>query len=298
MENLAPIVLFVYNRVEHTKQTVEALLQNDLAEESDLYIYSDGPKDGEERKVERIREYIRTIKGFRNVYIKEREKNWGLAHSIIAGVTEVIDIHGKIIVLEDDLICAKSFLRYMNGGLDKYKSEKKVFSVTGFSFLSSGESKRIPDTYFLSLTSSWTWATWKDRWQYFDEEAKGYGELRWNYKLRKKFNYDNTYDYYLMIKNQMRKNTVWTKLLGKKPIDSWAIRWYWSVFKQGGLTLYPRETLVINEGFDGSGTHCDASGDKQFVRENFGVEKYDMVYEDVIEEKKWIRERVKKALKR
>lgn len=297
MEKLSPVVLFVYNRIEHTKRTIEALLRNDLASESELYIYSDGPKEGEQGKVEGVREYIRTIKGFKNVYIQEHEKNWGLAGSIIAGVTEVLQIHEKIIVLEDDLVCAEGFLRFMNEALDKYESEKKVFSITGYSFFSSADAKKIPDTYFLALTSSWSWATWKDRWQYFDSKATGYMQMRWNRRLRKAFNYDDTYNYYSMIRNQMKRSSWLTRVTGKTKTDSWAIRWYWSVFRLGGVTLYPRESFVINEGFDGSGTHCsNVTGDK-FGRASLGTVDSDMKYEDVIEEQKWIREKVKEVLK-
>lgn len=41
---LAPIVIFTYNRPWHTQQTVEALLKNEYASESDLIIFSDAPK--------------------------------------------------------------------------------------------------------------------------------------------------------------------------------------------------------------------------------------------------------------
>lgn len=305
MGKLAPIVLFVYNRMEHTKQTVEALLQNDLAIESDLYVYSDGSKDGEEGKVESVREYIRTIKGFKNVYIIEREKNWGLANSIIAGVTETIETCGKVIVLEDDFVCAKCFLMYMNRALDKYSAEKKVFSITGYSFLQDEEAEDVPDTYFASITSSRTWATWKDRWQYFDEGAKGYRRLTWDYKLRRKFNYDNTYAYYSMLKQQMKQNTFIKRVLGTFPhkkIDSWAIRWYWSVFKQGGLTLYPRQSLTVHIGYDGSGTHCGDLEDKFHTKEKLNIIKNinisNIRYEDNISEQEWIRGRIKQGIQR
>lgn len=305
MKNLAPVVLFVYNRMEHTKKTVEALLQNDMAEESDIYIYSDGPKEGEERKVESVRKYIRTIKGFKNVYIKEREKNWGLANSIIAGVTETIEVCGKVIVLEDDFVCAKCFLMYMNQALEKYNAEKKVFSITGYSFLSDKEFESVPDTYFASITSSRTWATWKDRWQYFDGEAKGYRRLMWDYKLRKKFNYDNSYAYYSMLKQQMQQNTFIRRIFRvpvHKKIDSWAIRWYWSVFKQDGLTLYPRQSLTVHIGYDGSGTHCGDLEDKFHTKEKLNIVKNintcEIIYENNISEQEWIKERIKRGIRR
>jgi hypothetical protein len=295
--DLAPIVLFVYNRMEHTKQTIEALKKNSLAEASDLYIFADGPKKGQEEKVEQVRQYIKTIGGFKSVHITEREKNFGLANSVIAGVTEVVEKHGKIIVLEDDIVCTPDFLEYMNCSLIKYQMVKKVFAVTGYSFFrdenvqSENEKENIPDTYFLQLPSSWSWGTWKDRWAYFDAQAMGYKRLKWNRKLRDAFNYDNTYDYYSMLMKQMKSNAFKNK---KKQVDSWAVRWYWSIFKQGGLTLFPRDSFVENVGFDGSGTNCTKDDSQRGAIKKMYDEK--IKYEDVIEERQWIRDRVKKCL--
>ena len=107
---LAPIVLFVYNRLWHTQQTVEALKKNKLADQSKLYVYSDGAKnEGTKIEVQKVREYIKTINGFSEVEIIEREHNYGLANSIIDGVTKVVKNHGKIIVLEDDLVSGPFF---------------------------------------------------------------------------------------------------------------------------------------------------------------------------------------------
>ena len=102
---LAPIVLFTYNRPWHTRQTIEALQKNHLASESVIFIFSDGPKTKEdEPKVEEVRKFLKTIQGFKQIEIIEREKNWGLAKNIIDGVTKVVNEYGKVIVLEDDII--------------------------------------------------------------------------------------------------------------------------------------------------------------------------------------------------
>lgn len=241
---LAPIVLFVYNRPWHTQQTVEALQKNDLADESDLFIFSDAAKnDTSIEKVQEVRDYIRTIKGFKNITIIERDTNFGLANSIIDGVTRIVQEYGKIIVLEDDLISSSSFLRFMNEALELYKDEEKVFSITGYSF--TDNIIDIDNTYFLKLVSSWSWATWNNKWDKFHIQADNLTNLLNNKKLYKTFNYDNTYNYILMAKNQ---------LLGKN--HSWAIHWYWYVFQQNGLTLFPAKRLIQNIGHDGSGTNC------------------------------------------
>lgn len=294
MKNLAPIVLFVYNRLEHVRKTIDALKENQLAQESNLFIFSDGPKPGQEEKVQRVRKYLKEITGFHSVSVIERDKNWGLANSVIAGVTDIVNKFGQVIVMEDDIVCNSDFLQYMNDSLEKYKCVQKVFSITGYSLLTDEKSDGIPDTYFLKMASSWSWATWKDRWSYFDPHAIGYRKLMWNRKMREEFNYDNSYDFYSMLISQMKKeSSIHIPLLKKQEhIDSWAIRWYWTLFKQGGLTLFPRDSFIKNIGCDGSGVHCGTNEDIN-NRTSMGKLSGDFEYEDIIEEQKWIRDRVK-----
>src|SRR3989338_525512 len=129
---LAPITVFVYNRPWHIKQTIESLKKNKEAKKSDLFIFSDGPKnEDDQKKVDEVRKYIKKVNGFKMVTIIERQKNLRLANSIIAGVTEIINKYGKIIVLEDDLIASPYFLKFMNKGLDLYKKEERVASIHG-----------------------------------------------------------------------------------------------------------------------------------------------------------------------
>lgn len=239
----APIVLFVYNRLTHTHRTVDALLKNGLAKESDLIIYSDAPKKPEAADaVHEVREYIRTITGFHSVSIVERDRNYGLANSIIDGVTSVVNKYGRIIVLEDDLVVTPHFLGFMNRALDRYENESKVIQVSGYMFPVKIDIDE--DALFLPLCTSWGWATWQRAWQLFDPDAKGYAKLKAAPALRNRFNLDGAYDYYSMLKAQLEGR-----------VDSWAIRWYLATFLFEGLTLYPRQSLVTNAGFDGSGTH-------------------------------------------
>jgi hypothetical protein len=244
---LAPIALFVYNRPDHTKQTVESLQKNALSKESELFIFSDGPKnDAAKKQVMEVRDYIKTISGFKRVNIIEKEKNSGLANSIIAGVTELCERFGSVIVLEDDLIVSPHFLEYMNAALERYEKNERVMQISGFMF--PVELKALTDAVFLPFTSSWGWATWQRAWQQFDPEMKGYDNLHANPALRRRFDLDGSYPYYKMLEAQRRGR-----------IDSWAIRWYLSVFIAGGLVLHPARSLVCNGGFDNSGIHCCSS---------------------------------------
>jgi len=245
---LAPIVLFVYNRLNHTHQTIEALKQNTLAQESELYIYSDGPKNEDIRnQIQQLREYLKTINGFRKVILIERDTNWGLASSIIDGVSSVIKQYGKVIVLEDDLITSRYFLEYMNQGLSVFEKDPKIYSITGFSF--STNFIQFPNDYeediYLNIRPmSWSWATWLDRWKDVDWEVKDYNEFIHDGEEIKAFNNGAT-DLTRMLKNQMK---------GK--LSSWYIRWTYSAFKREMLTVYPRVSYVNNIGHDASGVHC------------------------------------------
>lgn len=241
--DLAPITLFVYNRPWHTQQTVEALQKNELAEGSELFVFSDGPKSEADKKdVQAVREYIKTITGFKGVTIIERERNLGLAQSIISGVTEIVNKYGRVIVVEDDLLASRYFLDYMNTALNRFESDERVMQISGYMF--PIELKVNTDSVFLPFTTSWGWATWKRAWVHFDRDMKAYETLRRDSELIHRFNLDNAYPYFKMLKAQSD---------GK--IDSWAIRWYLSVFILHGLTLFPVRSLIQNIGFDNTGTH-------------------------------------------
>ncbi len=268
--NLAPIVLFVYNRLEHTKQTIAALQKNILAEESKLFIYSDGPKNSDAAfLVEELRSYLKSITGFKNVIIVERDKNFGLAASIIDGVNEVIHKYGKVIVLEDDLITSKYFLQFMNNTLNTYVDAENIFSITGFSFSTSF--MKFPkdyknDVYLNIRPMSWSWATWIDRWKDIDWEIKNFKEFINDPEQVEKFNHGGT-DLTRMLKNQMN---------GK--LNSWYIRWTFNAFQKNKFTIYPRVSYVNNIGHDASGVHCQEDKDNIYSHAELNnkiVDKFD-----------------------
>ncbi len=241
---LAPIVLFVYNRPAHIQSTIEALQKNELAGASELFIYSDAPKDeGQVQKVAAVRKYINKIKGFKSVLVVEAEKNKGLANSIISGVSEIIDKYGKVIVLEDDLLTAPCFLRYMNEALDFYADNKEIWSVTGYQYPFNVPVNYIKSVYLSYRGSSWSWATWKDRWITVDWSVSDYFNYRFNPKKIAHFCKGGT-DLDKLLRNQM-----------KGVIDSWAIRWCYSQSLQNKYTIYPCKAIVTNNGTDGTGTH-------------------------------------------
>jgi len=244
---LAPIVLFVYNRPWHTKQTVESLQKNELAKESELFIYSDEAKNNDVRNsVDEVRRYIDRIDGFKNVTVIKREKNFGLANSIIDGVTQTVNEYGKIIVLEDDLITSPYFLKFMNDALVFYKSDERVFSISGYTYTYDTNIEH-DDVFLFYGASSWGWSTWVERWNKIDFEVKDYSELLTNKTKQNKFNRGGDF-LFDMLKAQM-----------KGQVDSWAIRFSYSHSKNNALCLFPSKSMVHNIGHDNSGTHCGRS---------------------------------------
>jgi len=243
--NNAPIALFAYNRPEHTKKTLEYLKNNYGALDSDLYIFSDGPRtmaDGEQ--VSKVRNIINNVDGFNSITVIEKGENCGLANSIINGVTELCDKYGKVIVVEDDLLTSKYFLMYMNSALEKYEYENRIMHVSGYMF-PVDKNVPLPDAFFLRMTSSWGWATWKRAWDNFEPSAEHLLKKIDSANLKSEFDIMNTFNYTKMLKKQCAGT-----------IDSWAIRWYASVFLKNSLGLFPSHSYVKNIGFDDSGVHC------------------------------------------
>ena len=239
----APVLLFVYNRPLHTRQTIEALKKNTLASESVLYIYSDAPRsDADVENVKKVREVIRATNGFKQVNIIEREHNWGLARNIIDGVTSMVNQHGRVIVLEDDLLTAPYFLQYMNDALETYRDEPRVGHIYACDYT---QNEALPDTYLIKWTGSWGWATWDRAWKYFNPDGQYLLDELKRRKLTRTFDFNGTYRYTRMLQQQVE---------GKN--NSWAIRWNASLFLNDILSLNVGKSLVRNIGFDGSGTHC------------------------------------------
>lgn len=242
----SPIALFVYNRPDHFKRTIDSLIINDLALKSDLIIFSDGAKDiTDEKSVQKVREIIKEIQGFKSVKSEQSDINKGLAKSIIYGVTNTVKKFGRIIVLEDDMIVSPYFLNFMNEALDIYEREENVISIHGYIY---PVKKQLPETFFLRGADCWGWATWKRGWDFFEEDSNFLIEQIDKSKLQKEFDLGGSVKNYRMLKNQRE---------GK--IDSWAIRWHASAFIKNKLTLYPGKSLVKNIGTDGLGTHLGST---------------------------------------
>lgn len=245
IDNLAPIVLFTYNRLEHTKRTIEALKQNIYAENSELYIYSDAPKNETVREsVEAVRDFLHKVEGFKKIHIIKRQENWGLARNIIEGVTSIVNKYGRIIVLEDDIVTSRFFLKYMNDALEIYENEERVMNVSGNCWVPDSGKSDLPETFFLPWNACWGWGTWKSRWKYFKRNPADLVEKRFDFDLYR-FNFYGAQDVF----SQVVQNY-------KGIIKTWAVFWDISIFQKQGLVLYCNHDLCKNIGMDGSGENC------------------------------------------
>ena len=257
----APVVLFTYKRPALTLKTLEHLRNNVGASSSTLIVFSDGPKDNsspqEKKEVNEVRQIIRREKWCGEVRIIESDRNKGLADSIIDGVTEVVEKFGTAIVLEDDLISSKYFLEYMNEALQRYANDEKVMQISGHNFPVGN----VPahSSFFLRHATTLGWGVWARSWKYFDRAAAGYHELKTNPDLALRFNLNGAYSFTKLMLLQMEE----------KSVDSWGIRWLWSVFRNNGLTLFPDKTLIKHLESNAGATHV--SGSYAFAEPDFDV---------------------------
>ena len=259
----APIAFFAYNRPEHTLRSLTSLAENHEAQESELFIFCDAAKKPEHQEgVDTVRRVAGSRQWCGSVHILEQDTNKGCAQSIINGVTKLCNEYGSVIIVEDDLVLSQNFLSFMNTGLHLYERDEKVMQISGFMF--PVELPAETDAIFLPFTTSWGWATWDRAWRFFDPSMSGYDSLRIDRRLRTRFNLNGAVNYFNMLEAQQEGR-----------IDSWAIRWYLSTFKNNGFTLYPKKTLVENIGFDGSGTHYrQASNRHRLKLSDFLVKTY------------------------
>lgn len=253
--NLAPIVFFVYNRLEHSVKTIDALKQNPEAKESILYIFSDGPKEDatdEQRDIiQSVRDYIHTITGFKKVIIEEAPKNKGLAKSTIDGISKVVNAHGKVIVIEDDDAPSPYFLAYENECLNKFEDDERYWMVSGYVDNKVVEPFEQEDVYAVCRNSSWGFGTWARCWNkviWDIDEIK----RRFNYKTLTKFAYAGGFDLPVIMVGLFYGYN-----------NSWSVRFEFSRYMNNGLTIFPSYSLIKNIGLDGSGTHCSTVDDNE-----------------------------------
>jgi len=241
---LAPIALFTFKKVSPLKATIAALQRNYLAKDSELVVFSDGAKKSHDvQQVEQVRAYLKTLTGFKKVTLQISETNKGLATSIIEGVTQLLALHETVIVLEDDLVTSPNFLNFMNAGLDYYKKNTSILSISGYTPQLKVNKEYAFDTYFTQRASSWGWATYREQWNKVDWRVSDYENFKVDQQAKKKFNQMGS-DMSFMLSKQMS---------GK--IDSWAIRWCYHQYRNNLFSVFPTRSKIENIGFMAGATH-------------------------------------------
>jgi putative methyltransferase (TIGR04325 family) len=250
--NLAPIALFAYNRPSFMQRILQAISRDNLAKETDLHIYIDGPKPGasdlDKEKIAQVFKIAQENDFTNKVVIQKRIENLGLARSISEGVSEVVNKYGKVIVLEDDLDISPYFLQYMNDALTTYEDKKEVLSIGACNFFASGN--HIPETFFIPIPDCLGWATWADRWKLFEPDAGILLHQLTKAKLLDAFNLYGAYDFETMLKDQIG---------GKN--NSWAIRWQAVSYIHNKLNLYPNFSLTKHLGSGPDATNASQGAD-------------------------------------
>lgn len=250
---LAPIALFTFKRPQHTQKTLEGLATNPEFLKSPLFVFCDGARNADE--ADAVRESRRVVRDFPHPdkTVVEAPQNMGLARSVVSGVSRLCHEFGRVIVMEDDLVVSPVFLDYMNTSLKKYANEEQVYQVTGHMWPIDVPCDQ--DAFFMPITNSLGWGTWQRAWQRFDNDATLWPAISANRAMRDRFNIGGRFPFSKMMEKQLQRQ-----------IDSWAIKWYLTVFAQDGIVLYPKKSLLVNIGFDAQGTHS-----LSFDQERYGV---------------------------
>lgn len=248
MDNLAPIIVFAYNRPEHLRRAIEALAANELAAESILYVYCDGPRanatEEDLKNIREVRAFAHSIQGFRDVLVVEQPINKGLDPSEIEAITEIVNKYGKVISVEDDLITNRYFLRFINEGLDFYESDKRIYSIAGFVDAIPFPVAYKKDIFASYRAESCGWGTWADRWNQTEWDEHNYQIIQHPTKKQiRTFNRGGD-DMYPMLLDKLNGRT-----------DAWDIRWAHTMYMHNGLCIRPTKSLIYNIGFDGTGVH-------------------------------------------
>ena len=247
--NLAPVAVFCYNRLDHIRLTIGALKNNLLAENTELFIFSDGPKNERENlTIKKVRKYLASIKGFKKKTIICSKKNLGLRKSIVEGVSLVLKKRKKIIVLEDDMVTSKQFIKFMNFALNYYKDSKKIFHISSHSHFPVNNVSTMQKIYFSKYMNCWGWATWEDRWKKLSFDKNKIDIYFKKKTVRKKFDYESGL-FWRQIESNFKKKTT-----------TWAIFWYASIFMNNGLCVNPYISYTKNIGMDGTGMHTVNTG--------------------------------------
>jgi len=240
---LAPIGISTYSRLEHLKKTVEALKRNTLASQSELYIFSDAPRPGDEEAVAKVRRFIKDIDGFKNITLLERKTNDRVFNNR-RGIKSLLEKYGKCIFLEEDIITAPDFLQFINDGLAIYKKREDIFAICGYTPPVKLEKFYKKDVYLCHRFSAWGFGIWADRYEKIIFDKINFEELIKNKHIVRRFKKGGE-DLLRMLKAEAEGS-----------IDALDVKIFYTQFMRKLYTVSPTLSLTNNIGHDGTGIHC------------------------------------------
>ncbi|WP_170402457.1 glycosyltransferase [Ruegeria arenilitoris] len=241
---LAPVLVIAFNRVTHFERTLDALVRSEGSQNSEVYVCINGPRNKQDALAgDQIFEYaISRHQAFKSLEVIRRPQNLGLAENITLAISEIVIKHGKIIVLEDDIVVSKGFLNYMNAALRHYEAEPKVWHISGFTMKS--DTSKPNDSFAWRFMNCWGWATWKNRWEHFSKDPQKM-LTTWSPETVRRFCLDGAVP---RIWRQVRSNSL-------QKMNTWAVFWYATIFENDGLCVAPYYSHSKNIGLDGTGVH-------------------------------------------
>lgn len=270
---LAPVAVFAFRRLDLLRRTLRALEACDGFAESPVHVFSDGPRAGspdDAMRVEELRAWAGRWCRRHGATLHESSGNRGLRASITSGVTSLLGDHPSVIVLEDDIVVSPAFIVFMNQGLRAYRDRDDIMHLSGH-FVPHRE--RLKPVGLLRVPSSWGWGTWARAWRHYSDDA-----ARLLAEIRKAdvhaFNINGSYPYL----DELARNA-------SGELDTWAVRWYASMFLRNGLAAYPAKSFARNIGFGTDGTNCKPGPMARVYRNQpIRIRRVSPVWEDVLSE--------------
>lgn len=245
----APVLFLVFNRLETTKKVFAEIKK---ARPSRIYVASDGARpdrSGEAEIVESVRDFIvKSIDWPCELFTLFRPANLGCRMAVSSAITWFFSREPHGIILEDDCLPDQSFFTFCQDLLEKYKDDRRIWHISGDNF-QDGIRRGDADYYFSQYAHVWGWASWADRWNFYDVDMNGF---------QKFVQFNGMAD---VFPGSKKVQKYWLNILKKvfdKEIDTWDYQWNFTLFANRGMAIVPNQNLVANIGFGGDATHTSS----------------------------------------
>jgi len=239
-----PAVLLVFfRRPELTRQVFEALRRDQPPR---LYLAADGPRPGvagERELCDQTRAVVGAVDWPCEVKTFFRDENVGVRRGVSEAISWFFDHEEEGVIFEDDCVPGPEFLDFCAENLERYRHDSRVLQISGTNFQPG---RRTAYGHFFSRYNHvWGWATWRRAWRLYRPELDRLDEfLRLAHETA--------------FWDSAKEQKYWRYIFGRLArgeVESWAYRWQYSVWAEGGLCVYPEASLVLNLGFGGAATN-------------------------------------------